>query len=264
MNKTIGFIGAGNMGSAMITGINKSEIVPSENILAYDRNTDKLETLAKEGITSCQNAIEVVDKSDFVVLAVKPNVYETVLKTIESAIDDQIIVSIAAGIDLAFIEGIIGTDKKIIRTMPNTPALVMEGMTAICPNENISDEQLTQLSTIFSAFGKTEIISEDMFHAFIGISGSSPAYVFKFIEAMADAAVKDGMKREKAYKIASQAVLGSAKLVLESNEHPASLKDKVCSPGGTTIEAVTELDKNGFNGIVIKAIEKCIDKSKNM
>jgi pyrroline-5-carboxylate reductase len=103
-----------------------------------------------------------------------------------------------------------------------------------------------------------------MFHAFIGISGSSPAYVFKFIEAMADAAVKDGMKRDKAYKIASQAVLGSAKLVLESNEHPASLKDKVCSPGGTTIEAVNELDKNGFNGIVIKAIEKCIEKSKNM
>lgn len=264
MDIKIGFIGAGNMGSAMIEGIIKSKTITPSNVLVYDRNQQKLKKLGEKGVTLCDDSCGVVANSDFVVLAVKPNVYGNVLKEIKAVIDESIIVSIAAGIDLNFIEEMIGKDKKIIRTMPNTPALVMEGMTAICPNKNVTDQQLAQLRTIFNSFGKTEILEEELFHSFIGISGSSPAYVFKFIEAMADAAVKDGMKREKAYKIASQAVLGSAKLVLESNEHPASLKDKVCSPGGTTIEAVNELDKNGFNGIVIKAIEKCIDKSKNM
>ena len=148
--------------------------------------------------------------------------------------------------------------------MPNTPALVGEAMSAICPNELVNEEELKEVMDIFNAFGKSEVLSEKDFHGFIALCGSSPAYVYMFIEAMADAAVREGISREKAYKLAAQSVLGSAKMVLETGEHPAKLKDNVCSPGGTTIEAVLELEETGFRSSVMSAMKKCSKKSKKM
>jgi len=266
MKKTIGFIGCGNMGSAMIKGIINSKVLKSEKIYVYDRSLESMEALKSNlGVQISKSATVLVEESDIVFLAVKPNVYKIVLEEIKDYFnEDKIFVSIAAGINKAFIENILGKDKKIVRSMPNTPALVNEGMSALCPNDHLTSDEMGEILELFEAFGEAEIIEEYLFHSVIGVSGSSPAYVFKFIEAMADAAVLGGMKREKAYKFAAQAVLGSAKLLLETGKHPGELKDMVCSPGGTTIEAIASLEKNGFSGTVIQAIEECMDKSRNM
>ena len=203
--------------------------------------------------------------SDIIIVAVKPNVYDIVLEGVKELIDNEkIIVTIAAGKTIESIENVIGNDKKVIRTMPNTPALVNEGMSALCKNKNITDEELNIVKEIFNSFGKAEILNEYLIDSVIGVSGSAPAYVFMFIEAMADAAVLAGMPRNQAYTFAGQAVMGSAKMVLETDKHPGELKDMVCSPGGTTIEAVKTLEAEGFRSAVIKAIGDCIEKSKEM
>lgn len=148
--------------------------------------------------------------------------------------------------------------------MPNTPALVGEGMSALCPNKNVTNEELEEIKKIFQCFSKVEVIEEVHMDTVTALTGSSPAYVFMFIEALADGAVLKGLPRDKAYKMAAQAVYGSAKMVLETGKHPGSLKDDVCSPGGTTIEAVYVLEKGGMRATVIEAMEKCVDKAKNM
>lgn len=266
MNKKIGFIGAGNMAKAMIGGIVKSSLVDANKVTASDLNENALENAKKEyGINVTTDSKEVVKNSDIVVVAVKPNVYDIVLEGVKDLIsDEKIIVTIAAGKTIESIENVIGKDKKVIRTMPNTPALVNEGMSAICKNKNITDEELNIVKNIFNSFGKAEVVNEYLIDAVIGASGSAPAYVFMFIEAMADAAVLAGMPRNQAYIFAAQAVMGSAKMVLETGKHPGELKDMVCSPGGTTIEAVKTLEEEGFRSAVIKAIGDCIEKSKEM
>lgn len=266
MNKKIGFIGSGNMAKAMIGGIVKSKLVDSNNVIASDLNELVLENVKNEyGINVTTNSKEVVKFSDIVIVAVKPNVYDVVLEGVKELIDNEkIIVTIAAGKTIESIENVIGNDKKVIRTMPNTPALVNEGMSALCKNNNITDEELNIVKEIFNSFGKAEIVNEYLIDSVIGVSGSAPAYVFIFIEAMADAAVLAGMPRNQAYTFAAQAVMGSAKMVLETDKHPGELKDMVCSPGGTTIEAVKTLEAEGFRSAVIKAIGDCIEKSKEM
>lgn len=266
MNKKIGFIGAGNMAKAMIGGIVKSKLVNKSNVFASDLNIAALETAKDEyGINITNDSKEVVKNSDIVIVAVKPNVYGLVLEEVKELIDNKkIIVTIAAGKTIESVENVIGADKKVIRTMPNTPALVNEGMSALCKNKNISDEELNMVKEIFSSFGKAEVVNEYLIDAVIGASGSAPAYVFMFIEAMADAVVSAGMPRNQAYTFVSQAVMGSAKMVLETGKHPGELKDMVCSPGGTTIEAVKTLEEKGFRSSVIKAIDDCIEKSKEM
>ncbi|CEP81191.1 pyrroline-5-carboxylate reductase [Paraclostridium sordellii] len=266
MNKKIGFIGAGNMAKAMIGGIVKSSLVDANKVTASDLNENALKNAKKEyGINVTTDSKEVVKNSDIVVVAVKPNVYDIVLEGVKDLIsDEKIIVTIAAGKTIESIENVIGKDKKVIRTMPNTPALVNEGMSAICKNKNITDEELNIVKNIFNSFGKAEVVNEYLIDAVIGASGSAPAYVFMFIEAMADAAVLAGMPRNQAYTFAAQAVMGSAKMVLETGKHPGELKDMVCSPGGTTIEAVKTLEEEGFRSAVIKAIGDCIEKSKEM
>ena len=266
MDKKIGFIGSGNMAKAMIGGIVKSKLVDSNNVIASDLNELALENVKNEyGINVTTNSKEVVNFSDIVIVAVKPNVYDVVLEDVKELVDDKkIIVTIAAGKTIESIENVIGNDKKVIRTMPNTPALVNEGMSALCKNKNITDEELNIVKEIFNSFGKAEIVNEYLIDSVIGVSGSAPAYVFMFIEAMADAAVLAGMPRNQAYTFAAQAVMGSAKMVLETDKHPGELKDMVCSPGGTTIEAVKTLESEGFRSAVIKAIGDCIEKSKKM
>lgn len=266
MNKKIGFIGAGNMAKAMIGGIVKSKLVEANNVFASDLNEIALENVKDEyGINTTNDSKEVVKNSDIVIVAVKPNVYDIVLEGVKQLIDsEKIIVTIAAGKTIESVENVIGSDKKVIRTMPNTPALVNEGMSALCKNKNITDEELNLVKEIFSSFGKAEVVNEYLIDAVIGASGSAPAYVFMFIEAMADAVVSAGMPRNQAYTFVSQAVMGSAKMVLETGKHPGELKDMVCSPGGTTIEAVKTLEAEGFRNSVIKAIDDCIEKSKEM
>lgn len=266
MNKKIGFIGCGNMGKAMISGIIASKKINTENILVSTKSINSKEFIEKEfNINVTLNNEEVVRFSDILVLAIKPNMFREVIEEIKDKIKKEtIIISIAAGITIDNLENLIGDEYKIVRTMPNTPALVREAISAICYNKNINNEDLDEVINIFNMFGKCEIIEEKYFHGFIALCGSSPAYVFMFIEAMADAAVKLGIPRNKAYKMAEQAILGSAKLALETGKHPGELKDMVCSPGGTTIEAVTELENGNFRSTIIKALEKCAEKSKNM
>ena len=237
--KKIGFIGAGNMGGAILGGIVNSGIIDNEHVIASAKSDKTLERIKNEyKVNVTKDSKEVARFADLIVVAVKPNV--------ES------------------VEQIIGTDKKIIRTMPNTPALVGEGMTSISPNGNINEKELTFVKGLFDSLGKSEIVSEDLIHAVIGASGSSTAYAFMFIEAIADGAVLAGMKRADAYQFAAQGVLGAAKMVLETGKHPGELKDMVCSPGGTTIEAVKVLEEEKFRGAVIKAVEACVEKSREM
>lgn len=266
MNKAIGIIGCGNMGRGILEGVLKNGLVKADKIFVYDKDSNKTREMRESlGICVSENSLKLMKDADVVILAVKPNIYAPVLEEIKGAVrKDQIIVTIAAGINLAFVEGILGEDKRIVRTMPNTPALVGAGMTAVCPGKGSREEELQTVVEIFEGIGKVEIVPEYLIDAVIGISGSSPAYVYMFIEAMADGAVLAGMPRDKAYRFAAQAVLGSAKMVLESGKHPGELKDMVCSPGGTTIDAVKSLEVNGFRGVVMEAVVACIEKSRRM
>lgn len=266
INRKIGFIGCGNMGKAMISGLLSSKEVRSGDIIASVSSKASKERLENEfNILVTTDNIKVASESNILFLGVKPHLYKTVIDEVKSYLkDDVIIISIAAGLSLKDIESYLDKDYKIVKTMPNTPALVKEAMCAICPNKNITKEDLNLVLKLYESFGEVEVLEEKHFHAFTALCGSSPAYVFMFIEAMADAAVKLGLPREKSYKMASQAILGSAKVALDSKKHPGELKDMVCSPGGTTIEAVIELESLGFRNSVIKAIEKCEEKSRHM
>ncbi|MDP4179207.1 MAG: pyrroline-5-carboxylate reductase [Bacillota bacterium] len=266
MKKTIGFIGCGNMASAMIGGIINAGLISSDNIYGSDTSNQRLDFVKEKFniITNIDNK-ETVSFSDILVLSVKPNMYPKVIEEIKNYVkDDVIIVTIAAGVDLAFTEKCFGKEIKIVRVMPNTPALVGEGMSAVCSNNKVQKDELDSILKIFNSFGKAEIIDEKLMPAVTAISGSSPAYVYMFIEALADGGVLEGLPRDKAYKMAAQAVLGSAKMVLESGKNPAALKDEVCSPAGTTIEAVYTLEKNNFRGAVISAVESCTEKTIKM
>ena len=193
-------------------------------------------------------------QSDILVLSVKPQVYPAVIKEIRDEVSsEQIIVTIAAGVSMEAAERQFGKEVKIVRVMPNTPALVGEGMSGLCCNEYVTEEEFDLVHKIFESFGKAEKITENLMDAVVGVSGSGPAYVYMFIEAMADAAVAQGLPRKQAYTFAAQTLLGSAKMVLETGQHPGELKDAVCSPAGTTIEAVNVLEKKGN--------EKCSDRS---
>ena len=260
----IGFIGAGNMGGAILGGIVRGDI--EAEILVFDKNPDMLVQLSKEfGVKKAINNKEIAKNADIIFLAVKPNVLSFVLDEIKDEIrKDTLIVSIVAGKKIETIENAFGKDVKLIRVMPNTPALVGEGMSALCKNENVEKEELENILKIFRKLGCAEVVSEGMMDAVTAVSGSSPAYVFMLIEAMADAAVLGGLPRNQAYTFASQAVLGAAKMVLETKKHPGELKDMVCSPSGTTIEAVKILEQSGFRSAIIDAMGACIEKSKNM
>lgn len=263
--KKIGFIGAGNMGGAILGGILNSKMIDNDHIMASaksDRTLHKIKSNYNVNVT--KNSKEVVEFSDLIVIGVKPDIYDEILEEIKDLIDDKIIITIAAGKTIEAMEKIIGDDKKIVRTMPNTPSLVGEGMTSLSPNKNISEEELSFVKSIFDSLGKSEVVKEDLIHAVIGASGSSTAYAFMFIEAIADGAVRAGMPRDKAYTFAAQGVLGAAKMVLDTGKHPGELKDMVCSPGGTTIEAVKVLEEEKFRGAVLKAIDSCVQKSIEM
>lgn len=266
MSKKIGFIGCGNMGSAMAGGLIKSGFVSKDEIIVSTKTEKSLEKVKAElQVNATLDSKEVAREAETIVLAVKPFMYKSIIDEIKSELtEDKLIITIAAGISINNMEEWLGNKFKIIRTMPNTPALVGEAMSAVCPNNNVGKEDLEYCIKIFESFGECVQLEEKYFDGFIAVAGSSPAYVFMFIEAMADGAVKLGIPRAKAYKMAAQSVLGSAKMVLDTGKHPGELKDAVCSPAGTTIDAVIELEKLGFRSSVIQAMDKCAEKSKNM
>ena len=262
----LGFVGCGNMAGAMMGGIIKNNIFKAEDVYGSDVFEPSRERVKNMyGIHVSDNNVDVVDAVDVLVLAVKPQYYESVITQIKDHVRaDQLIITIAPGKTLSWLSEKFGKDVKIVRTMPNTPALVGEGMTGATPNEFVTEAELKYVCEILSGFSKVEVISEKLMDTVVAVSGSSPAYVFMFIEAMADAAVEQGMPRAQAYKFAAQAVMGSAKMVLETGKHPGELKDMVCSPAGTTIKAVRVLEKEGLRSAVIEAMDACADAEKGM
>jgi pyrroline-5-carboxylate reductase len=266
MGKTIGFIGCGNMGKAIIGGIVNSKMTSPENIIVGDINEKALKATKEElGVNITTDNLDVAKTADILFLSIKPNLYPMIIGQIKDDVKDSVVVvTIAAGKTIESTQDAFGKKIKVVRVMPNTPALVGEGMAAICPSKEVTEEDLNNVVKIFESLGEAEIIGENLFDAVTSVSGSSPAYVYMFIEAMADAAVIDGMPRNKAYKFAAQAVLGSAKMVLETGKHPGELKDMVCSPAGTTIEAVKALEEKGFRNAVISAMQACTKKSQEM
>ncbi len=266
MKYKVGFIGCGNMASAIIAGLINNTDINSSEIIASDASESAIASAKTSlGIDTATDNLSVAKESKVLFLSVKPQFYETVIAEIKNVLtDEQLIITIAPGKTLAWLGNLLGDNIKIIRTMPNTPALVGEGITGVCKNNLVTDEEFTYALSLLSSFGLAEPVTESLMDAVVSVSGSSPAYVFMFIEAMADAAVADGMPRDKAYKFAAQAVLGSAKMVLETGKHPGELKDMVCSPGGTTIEAVRVLEEKGFRSSVMEAMKACTAKAKGL
>ena len=262
----IGFIGCGNMATAMLKGILKSGEVEASDMTASAKSDKTREKIEKElGIRKADNNAQVVDFEDVVFLAVKPQFYEEVLNELKDELTpEHTVVGIAPGKTLAWLEEKCGQPLKVVRMMPNTPAQVGEGMTGVCANEKVSAEELAQICEITDSFGRTEVVPERLMDAVSAVSGCSPAYVFMFIEAMADAAVAQGMPRKQAYQFAAQALLGSAKMVLETGMHPGELKDMVCSPAGSTIEGVRILEQKGFRSAVFEALNGAAEKGKKM
>ena len=251
----IGFIGTGNMGGAILRGYVAGNPAMAKSIYAYDASASTLnQVVADTGVNSCSGAKEVAKEAELLLLAVKPDKFVKVLTGVKEELKkEQLIVSIVSGISMEEIESIAGKEAKIIRVMPNTPAMVNEGMASLSRNGNVTDEELGEVAKIFDAVGISEELDEKLIPAVIAVSGSSPAYVYMFIEALADAAVKEGMPRSKAYRFAAQAVKGSAEMVLKTGRHPGELKDMVCSPGGNTIEAVRILEERGMRSAVMEA-----------
>ena len=262
----IGFIGSGNMASAIMGGIIKKGIFLPEEIIASDMSQAAREKAADSmGICVTADNKEVVKEAEILVFAVKPQFYASVFEEVKELVkEEQIVVTIAPGWTLEKIQAHLGKPHKIVRTMPNTPALVGEGITGVCHNSLITSEDLEKVMTVLGSFGRAELLSENLMDVVVSVSGSSPAYVFMLIEAMADAAVADGMPRQQAYTFAAQAVYGSAKMVLETGKHPGELKDMVCSPAGTTIEAVGVLEKKGFRSAIFECMRACVKKARGM
>ena len=256
-----GFIGAGNMGFAIMKGLCQS--FAPEQITFYERNAQRAEDVsARTGIAAAESGIACALASEVVILAVKPQQLANVVPQIREGISgQQILISIAPGVSVSELKEWFGSDCRVVRAMPNTPALVGEGMTGVCYDEKLfSKAEQDMIQSFFESFGRMAFVEEKLIDAVVCVSGSSPAYVYLFMEALADSGVRYGLPRDMAYEMAAQAVLGSARMLLETGEHPGLLKDRVCSPGGTTIAAVAALEEYGLRNAVMKACDACYQK----
>lgn len=266
MVKNIGFIGCGKMGQAIMEGMLKAEIVQPEHLKV---STSRVETLTvieqKYHIKGSLDNQEIAEFADILFLAVQPVIHDQVLAKIKDCLkEDVVIITMAAGVTIEYIEKELNRTVKVVRTMPNTPALVGEGMTAMSVNRAMTETDVEDVKQLLNSFGKTEVIMEELMDAVPAISGSSPAYAYLFIEALADGGVRDGISREQAYRMAAQSVLGAAKMVLDTGKHPATLKDDVCTPGGSTIQAVAALEENNFRDAILQAMKACTNKTKGL
>lgn len=259
----IGFIGAGNMASSLIGGMLDAKLIEPEDAIISDKDTEKLKPWQNKGVSVTDDNTMVEEHSDIIIFAVKPNIIGKVLKEIKGY-KEKIYISIAAGVSVDFLEKALGKDMKIVRTMPNTPAMVGCGMTVISPNTNITEDEKELVLKVFESIGAALILPEKELEIATALHGSSPAYIYMMIDAMADAGVKYGLAKKNALLLAAKAVEGSAKMVLETGIHPEQLKDNVCSPGGTTIAAVCELERTGFKTSVQSAIDVCVKRNNEM
>lgn len=261
MSNKIAVIGVGNMGGSLAKAVARN--LKGSSVFIYDTVFEKERDLIKSGCIATAKVGDACRKADVIILAVKPNIIPVVLSEIREQLVDKLLISIAAGLKTETYEEII-PGQRFIRAMPNMAVAVGEGMTTLVSGKHATVEDIEVARTIFEATGEVVVISEDLMDIATALAGSSPAYVFMMIEAMADAGVSEGISRKTSYKMAAQAVMGSAKLMLESKENPGALKDKICSPGGTTIEAVLTLEEEGFRNSIIKAVRACTDKSREL
>jgi pyrroline-5-carboxylate reductase len=264
--KTVGFLGAGNMGEAMIKGLLEGGVVSASAICATDVRGDRLEDMARRyGIGTTDSNPALVEESDVVILAVKPQIMGAVLKEVADAAGPRnLFISVAAGVAARTMRAHFGKPVRLIRVMPNTPALVLEGVTAIARAEGLDPGDLETAQALFSAVGRVVVLDEDALDAVTGLSGSGPAYVAIVVESLADGGVKMGLDRATAMTLATQTVLGSAKLIRETGLHPGQLKDMVSSPGGTTIAGISALEDGGVRRIFINAVEKATLRSREL
>jgi len=265
-DRKIGIIGTGNMGEALISGLIYARSSVPENIICSDIRKEKLKSVRDAyGVVTTMNNIDVVKASEIVIYAIKPQIMASILNETASHLDmSKIIISIAAGVPLAAIESCLNKDLRLIRVMPNIAASVKEGAAAIAAGKHTSKEDLKLAKAIFDSVGKSIIIEEELMDAITGLSGNGPAYIFLIVDALADAGVKMGLSREDALLLSAQTVLGAAKLLLETNEHPGRLKDKVTSPGGTAIAALHTIEEGGLRTTLINAVEVGTKRSKEL
>ncbi|MBN2559263.1 MAG: pyrroline-5-carboxylate reductase [Clostridia bacterium] len=261
MSYKIAVIGVGNMGGSLAKSIALN--MKDSSVFIFDKVFDKENALIKNGCIATARAADACKKADIIIIAVKPNIIPAVITEIKDEIEGKLLISIAAGIKTVSYEEML-PGQRFVRAMPNMAVAVSRGMTTLVAGRYATEEDVNIAREIFGSTGDVVVIREEKMDIATAIAGSSPAYVFMLIEAMADAAVSEGLSRETSYKMAAQSVLGSAKLMMENNEHPAILKDKICSPGGTTIEAVVMLEKYGFRNAVIQAIKASTNKSKEI
>lgn len=264
--KRIGFLGCGNMGEALVKGLVEANVVKGDALMASDTRADRLADLERRyGVRVAKDNVELARECDVVVLAVKPQIMAAVLREVAPALSRrQLVISIAAGVATATIRKEVGKDVRLIRVMPNTPALVLEGATAIAKAKGLEDGDLETAQEIFGAVGKVVVLDEELMDAVTGLSGSGPAYVAVVIESLADGGVKMGLDRQTAMILATQTVLGAAKLLLETGMHPGSLKDMVSSPGGTSITGIAALEEGGIRTTFITAVERATLRSREL
>ena len=265
-DKKIGIIGTGNMGESLISGLIYAKSAISKNIICSDIRKERLKSVKDAyGVVTTTSNIDVVKGSEIVIYAIKPQIMASILRETAAHLDmSQVIISIAAGVPLAAIESCLNKDLRLIRVMPNIAASVKEGAAAIAPGKHASNGDLKLAKAIFDSVGKSIIIEEEFMDAITGLSGNGPAYIFLIVDALADAGVKMGLSREDALLLSAQSVLGAAKLLLETGEHPGRLKDKVTSPGGTAIAALHTIEEGGLRTTLINAVEVGTKRSKEL
>jgi len=260
----IGIIGVGNMGEAILKALISKANIKSDSVIIFDIDRQKLNALEKSLKVKTASSIKDITKAKYIFLVVKPKDYKDVLSSLKESIsENNIIISVLAGIKIESIKNIIG-EIPVVRIMPNTPMLVGEGAIGVAFDNLIKEDDKIYLSKLFSSIGETVFVKEEFLDAITGLSGSGPAYVFTFIEAMVLGGVKMGLSYEDSLKLTVQTVLGSAKMLKEIKEHPAILRDKVSSPAGTTIYALHELEKRGFKDAVISAVEQATKRSREL
>ncbi|MCP3942953.1 MAG: pyrroline-5-carboxylate reductase [Desulfobacteraceae bacterium] len=265
--KKIGFIGSGNMGEALISGLVLSKATNPKNIICSDISLSLLKEIhTKYGVLTTTNNLEVIEKSDIIVYATKPQIIGSVLKETAPALNkSKLIISIAAGVPLAAIAAGLGKELRLIRSMPNICAFVKESATAIAAGKFVQEGDVELARAIFDSVGKTVFIQENMLmDAFTGLSGSGPAYIFIIVDALADAGVKMGLSRKDSLFLSTQTVLGAARMLEKSKEHPGQLKDRVASPGGTAIAGIHTLEQGGLRTTLMNAVESATKRSKEL
>lgn len=260
----IGFIGGGNMAEAIIRGLLAAGMTVGQ-IQASDPSAERRAILSESfGISTGSDNRQLVDASDVVVLAVKPQVHRQILTDLDRNGNGRLFISIMAGVRTSALEEILGSADRVVRVMPNTPALVLAGAAAIAGGSRCTDDDIALTRNIFATTGETVVVGEQLMDAVTGLSGSGPAYVFSFIEALSDAGVKNGLPRDTATRLAAQTVLGAARLLMETGEHPAVLREKVTSPGGTTIAGLHAMEDKGFRAAVMAAVDAATARSKEL